>query len=926
MNKPATPSSPQRFQFKPIAAATLILISGAAIAQETAEPQVVVVTGIRKGIESAIVAKKNSDQIIEAVSAEDLGKLPDASIADSIARLPGLAAQRVDGRPSAISIRGLGPDYAGSVINGREVVSSGDGRAAEYDQFPSELVNQVLVYKTPDAALIGQGLSGTIDIRPAMPLDFRGRQMAINVRGEKNSYGKLNANGSGGMGNRVSASYINQFLDNTVGFSIGYAHLDSPGQAKNYESWKYGDYVGQWGAGATGIPAGAVASQGFTASNVSSKQKRDGLMSVLEYRPNKTFRTAVDLYYSKFTQDRITNQWTGDLGLWADPASAYSNVKTSTANGNTVVASGTVANGTNIIDDKNFNRTDDIRSGGWRSELKLDSKWTATLDLGLSKAKRHESLIESIATGTPGAATFNFSGLDSEDNFGWSTNQDLTNPANLRLTNNPGWSQLVTPSYTDQIKSLRLNFERTLDSTIFSKVQFGANQTRRDKVVNNKEYQLTLPSDSIAIPTAALAGNTHISMGNINKDILAWDLPSILGLYTATAKNPWNAKDQSYSIHEKVSTAYVKLNIDSNVGSVPVRGNVGVQAVHTQQLSNGFAWNDGGGSPGAPDAGSVIPVTGGASYTDYLPSLNLNFELIPDLYARVGVAKAMARPRMDDMRAGADQPKLTAVSLGSNIGLWSAGSGGKPDLKPWRANSFDFSLEKYFGTRSYISAATFYKKMQSFIYSQTTVRDFSGFPNYSNLTPGCPVSNKSCDPNLGTISAMANGEGGKVWGMELTASLDGSLVSPVLSGYGVVASVSGTRNSLPDDNNGNKINLDGFSGVVNSLTAYYEKNGFSTRLSRRYRSAFTASTHGLLLSTEYSSHIDAETQYDFQMGYAFEQGAYKGLSILLQVNNLTDEPSAQTAGPEIGGNGKGLLPWKYNTYGRQFLLGANYKF
>jgi iron complex outermembrane receptor protein len=926
MNKPATPSSPQRFQFKPIAAATLILISGAAFAQETADPQVVVVTGIRKGIESAIVAKKNSDLIIEAVSAEDLGKLPDSSIADSIARLPGLAAQRVDGRPSAISIRGLGPDYAGSVINGREVVSSGDGRAAEYDQFPSELVNQVLVYKTPDATLIGQGLSGTIDIRPAMPLDFRGRQMAINVRGEKNSYGKLNANGNGGMGNRISASYINQFVDNTVGFSIGYAHLDSPGQAKNYESWKYGDYVGQWGAGATGIPAGAVASQGFTASNVSSKQVRDGLMSVLEYRPSKTFRTAVDLYYSKFTQDRITNQWTGDLGLWASPASAYSNVKTSNSNGNTVVASGTVANGTNIIDDKNFNRTDDIRSGGWRSELKLDSKWTATLDLGLSKAKRHESLIESIATGTPGAATFNFSGLDSEDNFGWSTNQDLTNPANLKLTNNPGWAQLVTPSYTDQLKSLRLNFERTLDSTIFKKVQFGANQTRRDKVVNNKEYQLTLPTDSMAIPAAALRGNTHISMGNINNDILAWDVPSILGLYTATAKNPWNAKDQSYSIHEKVSTAYVKLDIDSSVGKVPVRGNVGVQAVHTQQLSNGYAWNDGGGSPGAPDAGSVIPVTGGASYTDYLPSLNLNFELIPDLYARIGAAKAMARPRMDDLRAGADQPKLTAVSLGSNIGLWSAGSGGKPDLKPWRANSFDVSLEKYFGTRSYLSAATFYKKMQSFIYTQTTVRDFSGFPNYSNLTPGCPVSNKACDPNLGTISAMANGEGGKVWGMELTASLDGSLVSPVLSGYGIVASVSGTKNSLPEDNNGNKINLDGFSGVVNSLTAYYEKNGFSTRLSRRYRSAFTASTHGLLLATEYASHIDAETQYDFQMGYSFEQGAYKGLSILLQVNNVTNEPSAQTAGPEIGGNGKGLLPWKYNTYGRQFLLGANYKF
>jgi iron complex outermembrane receptor protein len=915
------------FQFKPIAAAcTLLLASGAGYAQDVADAaQTVVVTGIRRGIEGAIAAKKSSDQIIEAISAEDLGKLPDSSIADSIARLPGLAAQNVDGRPSAISIRGLGPDYAGSVINGREVVSSGDGRAAEYDQFPSELVNQVLVYKTPDAALVGQGLSGTIDIRPAMPLDFKGRQMSVNVRGEKNSYGKLTANGNGGMGNRVSASYLNQFLDRTVGFSIGFAHLDSPGQAKNYESWKYGDYVGQWGAGATGLPAGSVASQGFTQSNVSSKQVRNGLMSVLEYRPTKNFRTEVDMYYSKFTQDRITNQWTGDLGLWADPASAYSNVTTSNSNGNNVVTSGKVANGTNIIDDKNFNRTDDIRSAGWKSELKLDSQWTTSVDLGFSKAKRHERLIESVATAGAVAAIFQFSGLDNESNPGWSTNQDLTNPANVQLTNNPNWSQLVTPSYTDQIKSFRVDAVRTLDSSLFSKLRFGLNQTRRDKVVNSAEYQLSLAQDNMAIPAGALAGTTNISFGNINNNILAWNVPSVLGLYTATSKNPWDAKDQAYSIRERVTTAFTKLDIDTELGHIPVRGNVGVQAVHTTQVSNGFAWND-SSTPGAPGAGSVIPVTGGATYTDYLPSLNLNFELVPDLYARVGLSKTMARPRMDDMRAGADQPKLTAVALGSSVGTWNAGSGGKPDLQPWRAKAVDFSVEKYFGKSGYIAAAMFYKKLDSFIYDQTTTRDFSGFPNYSNLTPGCPVSNQNCNPNLGTISAMANGEGGKVYGMELSASLDGALLTPSLSGIGVVASLSGTKNQLPNDNNGNPINLDGFSGVVNSITAYYERNGFSTRLSRRYRSAFTASTRSILLSTEYSSHIDAQSQVDFQLGYSFEHGPYNGLSILLQVNNLTNAASAETAGPEIGGNGKGLLPWKYNTYGRQVLLGASYRF
>lgn len=917
----------KRFQTTPIAAAcTLLLMSGAtAYAQEVANSSVVVVSGIRKGIEGAIEAKKNSTSIIEAISAEDIGKLPDVSIADSIARLPGLAAQRINGRPSAISIRGLGPDYGGAVLNGREVVSAGDGRAAEYDQFPSELVNQVLVYKTPDAALMGQGLSGTIDIKPAMPLDFQGRQVVLHGSLDRNSYGKLIPNGSDAVGSRASASYIDQFANRTIGVLIGFARNAAPHQEKNYESWTYGDYVGEWGAGATGVPAGAVFSQGFTASHIAKKDKRDGLMSVLEYRPNKTFRTELDLFYSKFTQDTITNQWTGDLGLWGSPASAYSNVKTSELNGNTVVSSGSVANGRNIIDDKNHNRTDHLRSIGWKSELKLDDKWNVMADLGTSRAKRSERLIESIAAGLPGAASFDFAGLDSKSDPSWKTNQDLTSTSLIQLTNNPDWSQLVTPSYTDEMKTLRLQAERALDTSMFSKLTFGVNQSRRDKDVSNNSFRLTLAADRVAIPADALRGTTNISMGGINTSILNWDVPSIMGLYTAVPKDPWRAQGQSYAVHEKVSTAFAKLDIDAKVGDIPVHGNVGVQAVHTKQVSDGFAWND-GNTEGAPGAGSTIPVTGGATYTDYLPSLNLIFEVMPDLYARFGAAKSMARPRMDDMRAGADQPKLTAVALGSTIGMWSAGSGGKPDLQPWRARSLDFSLEKYFAKHSYLSAAVFHKALKTFIYEQSTTRDFSGFPNYSDLTPGCPVSNANCNPNLGTITAMANGEGGSVYGAELSASLDGSLLSPSLRGYGIMGSMSFTKNDLPDDNNGNPINLDGFSGRVNSVTAYYDKDGFSARISRRYRSAFTASTRGILLATEYSSHIDAEAAVDMQIGYSFESGPMKGLSLTLQAYNLTNEPAVQTKGPEVGGVGTGLLPWKYNTYGRSFSLAATYKF
>src|SRR6202008_4788316 len=146
---------------------------------------------IRHSIETSIAAKREAISVVEVVSAEDIGKLPDTSIAESLARLPGLAAQRIEARPAAIPIRGLGEDYAGSLLNGRQVVSSSEGRSAEYDQFPSELVSQVLVYKTVEAGLVGQGLSGTIDIRPLMPLSIDQRQVALGARLEQNSNGSL---------------------------------------------------------------------------------------------------------------------------------------------------------------------------------------------------------------------------------------------------------------------------------------------------------------------------------------------------------------------------------------------------------------------------------------------------------------------------------------------------------------------------------------------------------------------------------------------------------------------------------------------------------------------------------------------------------------------------------------------------------------
>ena len=167
----------------------LIALSAPTLAAEEAdatkknveeEIEVIQINGFRKSIIESINLKRYSSNIVEAISAEDIGKLPDSSIAESIARLPGLAAQRLDGRASKVSIRGFGENESGTTLNGREQVSIGDNRGVEFNLYPSEIMSGVTVYKTPNASLEGEGIAGVIDLQTIKPLSQDGRIVQFN--------------------------------------------------------------------------------------------------------------------------------------------------------------------------------------------------------------------------------------------------------------------------------------------------------------------------------------------------------------------------------------------------------------------------------------------------------------------------------------------------------------------------------------------------------------------------------------------------------------------------------------------------------------------------------------------------------------------------------------------------------------------------
>jgi iron complex outermembrane recepter protein len=308
------------------------------------------------------------------------------------------------------------------------------------------------------------------------------------------------------------------------------------------------------------------------------------------------------------------------------------------------------------------------------------------------------------------------------------------------------------------------------------------------------------------------------------------------------------------------------------------------------------------------NAANAIAFTGGKKYTDVLPSLNLAFELPHDYTARLGLGRQLARPRIDQMRAN-NNTSLTFTGL--NAGRWER-NGGNPELKPWIANAADISLEKYFSSRGYVSLAYFYKDLQTYVYDQTGAFDASGLPipaGYTGPTPN-PV---------GVYSRPANGTGGNVKGVEFTVSVPFDLFTPALEGFGLVGNFSDTKSSIkrlgPD---GPDEPIAGLSKQVRNVSVYYENHGFSARVSQRSRSDFLGEIQGFGADRA-QVYIDGDSVLDFQTGYSFGDGTFDGVSILLQVNNLTNEAYRQF----FTGNG---LTQRYEKYGRQYLLGVTYKF
>jgi iron complex outermembrane recepter protein len=920
------------FRLSPVAAgATAMLMAMGAQAQQTPGPstqpaapaeaaQTITVTGIRRGIENAINIKKNNDSIVEAVSAEDIGKLPDSSIAESLARLPGLTAQRVNGRASEISIRGLSGQFANTLLNGREQTSTGNNRSVQFDQYPSELLSSVLVYKTPDAALVGQGIAGTIDLQTVRPLSFGQRTVSVNVRGEKNGKGTPFE----GSGSRFNLAYIDQFADRTVGVALGYARLKQDVEKFRTETYDTttraclnpdSTVSGQASDPNPPCPVGSTPfthNQGFKYFVDKTKETRDGAMAVLEFKPNKDLSSVVDVFYSKFDKEivkrgleiQVDDSWkngNANVGYQAPTLTSP------TFDGGRLI--GGVWGNVNPLSRHIWEpRKDELNSIGWNTKWKFADKWQAAADLSYSSAKSTNRITEleagqfDVANDRPLPENVTVANYNQVTGLQY----DRSNLGTLRLTDPESWGQngydkIITTD--DKLKAIRLSAQRDLEG-LFSKVDFGVNFTKRDKQKSAEEALIRIanrnvPPGSNVNPGAPLpSGTGPIALPGTGLTTISFDPATAIGsgVYRFDPNVNGDILRKGWTVNEKVTTLFAKADLDTQLFGLPLRGNVGVQIVGSDQQST---------APVVDNAAQQTFTlrTDGKTYTDFLPTANLIFDVGADQVVRVGMGRQMARPRMD---------QLTAFrrSEVNNSNQWE-GSGGNPNLNPYRANAFDVSYEKYFGTKGYVSAAAFYKDLSNWILPIPKEFDFTGFPNGSTRTP---VS------NTGVFTRPENLKGGKISGIELAASVPLNLLTPVLDGFGVQASYGYTDSSIKPfaDIPSFKIQIPGFSRETATLTGYYEKYGFSARVAVRHRSKFIAEVEAFGGDREFP-FVREETIADVQLGYELQSGPAKGLNFLLQVNNVNNKPYREY-------NPNTDLDTKVDKYGRTYLFGVTYKF
>lgn len=787
------------------------------------------VTGIRASLQKSIDLKRNADSIVEAITAEDVGKFPDTNVAESLSHLPGLTVDRNFGEGDKVSILGTDPALNRLLYNGQTLAStnwagdpnSPDGRSFNYSLLASEIIGNAEVYKTPQARIDEGSIGGTVIVNTRRPLDLKANTLTGTV-----SYGYNDRADKGKPNASVLYSWKNQ--SGTFGVLGSVMHQDKVIHREGTEIFGYQDLdavdhpfpPGVLPAGTQGVYPTAINTALFT-----QDRKRDGVSAAVQWKPSQAFELNFDGLY---VSEKFNNFNQSHYGDWS------SSTPYATAIGvhDGVATSGSFGPEAPTYLDGYYRESKDNTGS---LHLRADwhgQGWNASSQVGYTSATGGSQGIYNMQFETLGGYDYVLAGKRPQINYHY----DATDPS-IQFAHGAGLN--FAPTY-DKERYFQVDFDHDVQWGPLTQILIGAKASNH----YNGQSSYNAHFDSLDGSGVTLAGlDAGVTPGGYldglapSASMRQWATIDADAMKAFIQRLPGASDlvlDQkaTYGIQEQNRAAYLQGNFAGDA----YRGNLGVRYYHTRDSVTGY-------NAAADD--TFVPVDKKSSYGDWLPSFNLAYDLRDDLTLRFAAAKVMARPRYQNMTpyVALDDRTLT-------------GSSGNTDLKPYRSTNFDASAEWYYTPDSLLSAEFFFRRISDYILSQNVDRTFY------NMTEN--------EDDIYHIQTPVNAGTAKVKGVSLT--WQGNLGA----GFGILANYT-----YSDADTDASYSLPYNSRDAFNISPYFEKGPWSARINYGWRSSYFTAIGQL------DSHqiTDGFTELDASIGYQINAH----LQVSLDAQNLLDE-------------------------------------
>ena len=848
-----------------------------------AEKVSVEITGIRSSLESARNQKRNAVQILDAIVADDIGKLPDRTVAESLSRVSGVQVDRGIGEGTNVSIRGLRQNV--TLFNGREIFDATGRGGTGLDQLgtssyglmalvPSELISTLEVTKLAGADQFSGGLGGIVDIRSRLPLDTG--NLFVGKAGA--TYDQL----PGKTGGEYFGLFSHKFEGNKVGVMAALSY-----DRRQLSQQGLDTFAGyrQFSDTSTTPATNRFGDQDVRATDIEEDRRKTGLNAAVQWRPAPGYELVADTFVSHLTSER-DRYWIG-----FNPTSGLSNA---TYSDNNILLSGHAAGpvqaNTEYADVKA-----NIVSSALRGKYVLtDSlRGTAEISNGRSTSSYHQRYMR----------------LQSNPSLASSVDFDLTHGAFGAFTVNgvdlADPSQMVQTIMFDSLfraktdnKSARVDLTKTFEGSWLDSVDFGGRFSRIDSAQNPLvsdirptgglpatqlgDYLTTYSNSSFAsgyfaglprsylVPSRSAFTSCHAFPSAISQNAACLDPASQLTSIAST-----------FEIAEKFTEAYLKMNVDTTLAGTGVSGNVGLRAVRRSLVSTGNLIDP---------QGAAAPNTADRTDNEFLPSAVGRIELAKDTIMRLGAAQVVSFPNTADLNNGV---RLYApVYTNGVITVPGTGTGGSPQLKPFKATQVDLSFERYFGKQGMASIGLFNKDVSTYIVQKQISESYGGVDYL--------------------VNRATNGEGATVRGAEFLVQLPFYFLPEPLDGFGTMVTYSYIDSRTPvHDAAGRTLTFPGLSRNNVNVVGYFERGPLSVRVALNWRDNYLMS----LSAANTGIYSDAYTDLSTTLRYDFS----KSLSLGLEANNLRNSKMRT-----YDGSTEGLRT--NSMYGRIFKADMTFKY